>query len=607
MRSVILCRDLDALRQRLPPQPEPIRYLILRESQASLRIRTHLQQRGCSEELSRAALFRERSPWFRSEYVRALGRLNVESSSLEWWAMPFTTKNPISTDLCRDTFAFLLIVDLARKTESLLVVVTESEALASQVEAWGPSEGVAVMNGVKPVWTGRGLIKRLAPLAVLLLMGRALWFRIRMGAEALERTAKRGGTIVLVTLVHPHSFSPEGRFRDTYFGGLSEWLAARNRPVVVAGLVQGQSIALARAFQSGDGGTARMSLDAVLGPGEILCCGWSALRAFLSSGSWNATVRVHGVNIECLIAHAVREAHGSGEVFRSLYVYHCARRLGARVRIVRCVYPYENRAWEKMFLLGIRAGSPATRVVGYQHASITASHTNFMMADKEPEVTPLPDVVVTMGTVTKDWLIREGRHPASLVMAGCALRQASAGAGALRQRRTKRVVRVLVALATSLTEYLGTLTFLNEAVAPDKSREVRIRPHPTLSLDEAVRLLPEGRARFSYTTSRGPVAEDLAWADVVLYASSTIGLEAVGMGVPAVYLDLGDILDTDPMGGWTEFKWIAREPKDLRVVLAEIEALSDDQYGARQQRGHAYAEAYLYPVTDKNLEIFCEA
>lgn len=607
MRSVILCRDLDALRQRLPPQPEPIRYLILRESQASLRIRTHLQQRGCSEELSRAALFRERSPWFRSEYVRALGRLNVESSSLEWWAMPFTTKNPISTDLCRDTFAFLLIVDLARKTESLLVVVTESEALASQVEAWGPSEGVAVMNGVKPVWTGRGLIKRLAPLAVLLLMGRALWFRIRMGAEALERTAKRGGTIVLVTLVHPHSFSPEGRFRDTYFGGLSEWLAARNRPVVVAGLVQGQSIALARAFQSGDGGTARMSLDAVLGPGEILCCGWNALCAFLSSGSWNATVRVHGVNIECLIAHAVREAHGSGEVFRSLYVYECARRLAARVRISRCVYPYENRAWEKMLLLGIRAGSPATRMVGYQHASITASHTNFMLGDKEPEVTPLPDVVVTMGAVTKDWLIREGRHPASLVKAGCALRQARAGAGALRQRRAKRVARVLVALATSQTEYLGTLMFLNEAVDPNEGREIRIRPHPTLSLAEAVRLLPDGRARFPYATSRGPVAEDLAWADVVLYASSTIGLEAVGMGVPAVYLDLGDILDTDPMGGWTEFKWIAREPKDLRTVLVEIETLPDVQYEARQRKGQAYADAYLYPVTDRNLEAFCEA
>jgi hypothetical protein len=607
MKSVILCRDLDALRRRLPPPHEPIRYLILRESQMSLRIRTHLQQRGCSEELPRAVLFRERSARFRAEYVNALGRLNAERGSRDWWAMPFTTKNPISTELCRDTFAFLLIVDLVRKREDVLVVVTDSVALAGQVAAWGSGEGVAVTNAVKSAWTVRELASRLSPVAVLLLMGRALWFRLRMGTQAVASVTEGEPAVAIVTLVHPHSLSPEGRFLDTYFGGVSDWLVSRKVPVVVAGLIQGQSVALARAFQAGDAGSMRIPMGAVLSPGEILQCGWRALRAFLSSGSWNATVEVHGVTIERLIAHAIREAHGSGDVFRSLYVYECARRLAGRVRISRCLYPYENRAWEKMLLLGIRTGSPATRLVGYQHASITASHTNFMLTDKEAEVTPLPDVVVTLGAVTKDWLVREGRHPASLVKVGCALRQSKAGAGALRNRREQRVARVFVALATSLAEYVGTLTFLNEALDPEEGREIRIRPHPTLSLDEAVRLLPEGRTRFSYTTSRGAVAEDLDWADVALYASSTIGLEAVGTGVPAVYLDLGDILDTDPMGGWTEFKWIAREPKDLRVRLAEIEALSDDQYGARRQSGLAYAEAYLSPVTDKNLEIFCEA
>ena len=566
-----------------------------------------MEQRGYSAELSRAALFREQSQWFRLEYVRALGRLNVVSSSLEWWAMPFTTKNPISTDLCRDTFAFLIIVNLVRGANSALVVVTESEALAGQVEAWGLSEGVAVMNGIKPFWTGRGLIKRLAPLATLLLIGRTFWFRIRMGVEALEHVTKRNGAVVLVTLVHPYSFEPDGRFGDTYFGKLSKWLTAQNIPVVVAGLIQGQSGTLARAFQAGDAGNVRISMDGMLSAGDILHCGWRALRLFLSSGSWNTTVEVRGVNIEYLIARAIRDAHGSGEVFQSLYVYECARRLAIRVQISQCVYPYENRAWEKMLLLGIRTSSSATHMVGYQHASITASHTNFMLADKEPEVTPLPDVVVTMGAVTRDWLIREGRYPASLVKVGCALRQSKASAGTLRNRREQRVVQVLVALATGLTEYVDTLTFLNAAIDLEDGREIRIRPHPTLSLNKAIRLLPEGRTRFSYSISRGPVAEDLAWADVVLYASSTIGLEAVGWGVPAVYIDLGDILDTDPMDGWAEFKWVARDPKDLRAVLAEIETLADAQYLSQQQKGQAYADAYLFPVNDQTLRVFREA
>lgn len=608
MKSVILCSDLDSLQPCIPPLPESVHYLILRETDESRKIRACFNRRGYSSELPRAALFRERSPWFRSAYVSALGHLNVMCGSREWWAMSFTTKNPISTSLCRDTFVFLLVVELVRKLDGVLIVVTESEFLGRQIEAWGRTEGVAVTNSVTHVKTRLGWIARMEPLAILLLLARALWFRVRVGCVHEQLPKGDEGVLLMVTLVHPHSISPLGSFRDTYFGGMSEWLASQGLPVVVAGSVQGLSVSLARTFQASVTTETRIPLETMLAPGEILHVGWKALRTWWRGRTSALTsLTIDGVVLNELVRMAIREAHASGDVFRSLYMHHCIERLGARMKVSRLFYPYENRAWEKMVLLGIRSSSPGTRTVGYQHASITASHTNFMLADKESEATPLPDVVVTMGAVTKDWLIREGGHPASLVKAGCALRQSKASAGMLRNRRGQRVVRVLVALATGLTEYVSMLTFLDEAVDLEEGREIRIRPHPTLSLDKAVRLLPEGRTRFFYTASTGPVAEDLAWADVVLYASSTIGLEAVGMGVPAVYMDLGDILDTDPMGGWTEFKWVARDPKDLVTVLSEIETLSDAQYSFYQQKGQAYVDAYLFSVDAQTLRVFCEA
>ena len=616
MTTVILGRDLDALRSCLPPPTEPLRYLILRESHASLNIRAYLQRRGQSHELSRAVLFRERSAWFQTAYAEALGHLNADRASREWWAMPFTTKNPISTDLCRDAFVFLLIVDLARKREGALVVVTESEALAAQVAAWGKTEGVLVVNAVQPGWTVRRLISRLAPLAILLLMVRALWVRFRLGSGDHAQGATGERPAVIVTLVHPHSITAEGRFRDTYFGSLSEWLAARNVPVAVAGIIQGQALALARAFRSGALRGSQVPFDTLLASGEILRCGWDALRAFLR---WRSTaitgstrLEIRGIALDELVRHAVREAHASGDVFRNLYVYRCAERLAERLAAPRCWYPYENRAWEKMLLLGMRAGRSTVRMIGYQHASVTASHINFLLTDDEIKKMPLPDSIVTLGDVTRQWLIRDGHHPAALLKAGCALRQPRTGDAKLRARRSARVVRVLLALATNLNEYVLSLAFLDEAfvatgLCDNDGRMLRIRPHPTIALQEAVQLRPNGQTRFAYEVSTGPVAEDLTWADVVLYASSTIGLEAVGLGVPAVYLDLGDILDTDPMGGWTDLKWIAREPKDLAGVLTAIEALSDQQYLERQRKGQAYVDAYLAPVTDRALQVFCEA
>lgn len=613
MTAVILGRDLDALRSCLPPSPEPVRYLILQESSEGSKIRAYFEARGSCTELPRANLFRERSGWFQPAYVTALGRVNVEHASRDWWAMPFTTKNPISTELCRDAFAFLLIAELARKTEGALAVVTDSEALAAQVEAWGRGEGITVVNGVRSRLTKQWLLDRLAPLAIVFLAFRALWFRLRIGDQS-RMPADGGPMTVIVTLVHPHSFTADGQFCDTYFGKLQEWLTARSIPVVTAGFVQGQSVWLAQAFLPGSAPGGQVPVGAVLTVGEILWCMWDSFRAWTRRDQMaHATpVEIDGVRLDKLIRQAIRDAHASGDVFRSFYVSRCASRLAERLKITRCWYPYENRAWEKMLLLGIRAASPKTRLVGYQHASVTASHTNFLLTEEEVERTPLPDAIVTLGDVTREWLIREGRHPSVLLKTGCALRQPKAGTAAIRARRSARVTRLLLALATNLNEYVMTLAFLEEACVAARfcrndGRELRIRPHPTIALEEAVRLLPNGRAQFPYAVSTGAAADDLAWADVVLYASSTIGLEAVGLGVPAVYLDLGDILDTDPMGGWTEFKWVVREPKDLAHALAEIEALPQEQYSARQHEGRSYADAYLVPVTDRALQVFCEA
>jgi len=614
MTTVILGHDLGALRSCLPPPSEPLRYLILRESRASRDIRTFLERRGRSQELSRAALFREQSPRFQRAYRDAMGRLNAAFGSRDWWAMPFTTKNPISTDLCRNAFVFLLVVDLVCKMDGVLVLVTESTRLAGQVEVWGQTEGVPVINAVRQGWTVSSLIDRLAPLAILLLMARALWVRFKLGHADYAQHATGERPAAIVTLVHPHSIMADGRFRDTYFGDLSNWLASRNVPVVTAGIIQGQALPLSSAFRSPASPSSRIPFDALLPPGEILRCGWDALRAFLSWRRQANAVRleIRGITLDRLIRHAIRDAHASGDVFRNLYVYRCAGRLAERLNVTRCWYPYENRAWEKMLLLGMRATRPSMRLVGYQHASVTASHTNFLLTDEEVKITPLPDAIVTLGDVTRQWLIREGNHPSSMLKTGCALRQQKVSSAALRVRRATRVTQVLLALATNLNEYVGALGFLEDASATTgfcrhDGRALRIRPHPTISLNEAVQLMPEGRIHFHYTVSAGTVTEDLAWADVVLYASSTIGLEAVGLGVPAVYLDLGGILDTDPMGGWTNLKWIAREPKDLAGVLAEIEALSEQQYQERQRTGQAYVGAYLAPVTNHALQVFCEA
>ena len=76
-----------------------------------------------------------------------------------------------------------------------------------------------------------------------------------------------------------------------------------------------------------------------------------------------------------------------------------------------------------MSILALRKNSPATKIIAYQHASISLRHTNFFLAKEESRFTPMPDVIITMGEVTRDILKNKGNFPEHLLRVGCALRQ----------------------------------------------------------------------------------------------------------------------------------------------------------------------------------------
>jgi hypothetical protein len=162
-----------------------------------------------------------------------------------------------------------------------------------------------------------------------------------------------------------------------------------------------------------------------------------------------------------------------------------------------------------------------------------------------------------------------------------------------------------VALATNQEEYVRVLVFLEQAFSGVSGFEVRVRPHPSISVEPALKAASLPSTEFFHLCS-GTLQEDLQWTDVVLYASSTVGLEAISLGIPTINLDLGTFLDEDPMLGWSEFRWSVTEPSHFIETIRRIEALSEAEYLERQRKGMEYATAYLKPVTEEGLRRFLE-
>src|SRR6266545_5155245 len=140
MKGIVLCSDIETLRKSLPTSPTPLFFLVLTDTPEGFAARSYLREHRHAEELPREELFRDRSEAFRGAYVRAMGQLNAAFASLSWWAMPFTTKNPIASRLCRRVFSLLLIAELAlSERDGWLVIITDDCNLAESVMQWAHS------------------------------------------------------------------------------------------------------------------------------------------------------------------------------------------------------------------------------------------------------------------------------------------------------------------------------------------------------------------------------------------------------------------------------------------------------------------------------------
>ena len=223
------------------------------------------------------------------------------------------------------------------------------------------------------------------------------------------------------------------------------------------------------------------------------------------------------------------------------------------------------------------------------------------MCEGEWDATPLPDYIVTTGEASRKILIGTGRYPEDKVLAGVALRQTST---AEKRREGKfEPRRLLVILSSSIEEYTKSIRFLNAALKAPTEYEVVLRPHPTMPLDAALRLLPPLTLRYR-ASSRASVSEDLLESDVVLYASSTIAIEAISVGLPVIYLDIGDFMNPDPLFDFSDLKWSLTEPAQLIPALKRIAALPPSDLDRRRAAARAYALSYLTPADAAGVATF---
>ena len=282
-------------------------------------------------------------------------------------------------------------------------------------------------------------------------------------------------------------------------------------------------------------------------------------------------------------------------------VYRALRRLLGRAQIRAVIYPYEEKAVERVILQACVEARAPIRTLAYAHAAHTTCHVALRTRPNGFSNPPQPDVLLTTGATAKDFLIRWGRKDAAKVVVIGSPRYTKPLARTSPPGLGERPLRVLVLISHGF-ELQMLANFLDQRPDLFAEADVVIRRYPFLWLDVQDRAM----ARIVAVSDRvkvgtEPLLEQFAWCDVALFSSTSTGLQAMVGGRLAIYVGLHDIWEADPLLGYDAGVERCATADQLADALARAHALTGSAYTRLVHAQRAFGVSIFAPVASAPL------
>jgi hypothetical protein len=554
------------------------------------------------------------------DYIEAVGRLGEWNGHIpHWWMTDIASKNAYRSPLLKPLYELVHCLDAIQTTKGLpditlfiigpswpTVMAIKHAALQNKwnlrILSWSWSRIGEKWYGKTKAW--------------------AEMFRSAMGTlREIARTNKyygREGTSVgerepiylIKSFVYPDSFKDDEGYQDPFFGELADYLAEK-----LAGKVKVVTIAQGFTFKQHCYKKMRTLKGSMVIPFESMLRYGDVIRGFCYL-SWMLISKPFKVRekVEFLghdIADLLRELLASGGWRIPFYQYmHSAagERLGRNYRVVACALTHENNPWERAFITGIRKSNPGTRIIGYQHSVIPQAAANMFQSQREMKKISLPDVVLTTGTAPASILRKYGAFPEERIKVSCALRYNYLDEIRPQPRHRSsdhEKIRILVALC-GVIETLPLVRYAIDQARSNRHVEFLMRAHPVLPFERLQLLIDDMNALPAniWVSRGGTVMEDVIKCDAVLYWGSSVALEGIRLGKPAIHFNQDDILSYDPLFDLADFKWVINAQNDIMNVFDQIRSMPDNMFEEQQDRARRYVIAYHNPVSNESMSPF---
>ena len=543
---------------------------------------------------------------FVESYLDLIGKLGAKYNSIYWWVTFTSSKNKFVSKLLPDLFFIRSVINiLEEKPEIDILIIDPPKTICRSLAKYCGKKSIDMEILSDPINDIYSSIKD-----ILLCVARnvifigEIWSRIYLAhkyqkAILNERLLEINKYYVIRSWFYDKSINENNEYHDSFFGALPEYLTKKGEKFVVIAGILGNYRSIVKKISK--------NKDYLIIPQECFLNYLDPLKSIFNIHRNKIRIDENIKFMELDVTDMVKAEISKDYKYTSsadyLHSYYIKRMLNL-FEIGTFVTTYENNPWEKVSFLTLKRYSPSTRIIGYQHSVLSRASVNMFMSKSEKKVVPIPDVVVTVGKVTKRILETYGNYDPDRVREGCALRFEYLFKKKPEIKRKKNN-NILLTPEGVFEESVNISNFVYDALK-DEEENITIRAHPVLPFRKFQHRLNfdvESNPKITVSGNTS-VEDDLKKADVVVYRGSTLAIEALMMGIPVIYIDLGDILSVDPLFECKALKWVVRTEKELVDAIETINSMTDDEHMDKWTEAKKYLNDYFSEINDERLNTF---
>jgi len=514
----------------------------------------------------------EKQPFL--DFLAELGR--QQKNKLRWWASYITYRSHLASDFflhwCYTSLLDKVVSIVLQDDKQQLIVLVEDQWLYRHLwkrykenrdKFFFPSSKHTYVPILK--LTIKGLLAR--GHLFLKVLFRMLEFERIDSVQKLKNVERMRKHVYIYSWILNSSFQPDGTFTDVYFGRLPDILTKANYKI--AYIVPPFMTKLIRKKLTNNSSYEFTSLDQYIRVSDLI-------KGIISV--FQLSYNEKSQRLSTLLKRQVMYEFSSLPV--AMLYYFALKRWLQEINHanIAIIYPFENQPWEKMLCIAATEIDRSIKLIAYQHSTIATMSLSYFLGNGESKDMPLPHIIFANGDYSLKQL-RSTHTEKTKLLNGGAFRYEHFHKADNKAFSIKNAIKtILVAMPSSrvLThELLVTILENFGDFMEEKGIRIAIKFHPTVSRD-SLGIEFSNFPSHIYEADR-PMENLLREVNLVVYTSSSAGLEAFLSGIPVIRYYSETILDIDPLDTCNDTIVKSCSSHNLKqVVLSVLDTYSDD-------------------------------